>query len=245
MIRRAFIIKRNGEPIYGRRYTGEKPEDDIILPPSIRACVILLDSSKSVAPASPYVLSQPDSIWVYCFFETFAVALEGTPDERVDWLKRRALSLGRHIVEQFSGTFSTWPGNPADIEGFNKAIDNYVLLDLAIQAEKILEKVEVNVDNILTKYPVAYAGVFDALGNMIGGNIPEDHIATIRTEILHDSVKSSIDLVPTTINVKGYDVHAIRVKTLTAVAAPYRQGSKLAAVQAVGDLAHLLEETIS
>ncbi len=245
MIKRAYVARHNGEPIFGRKYTSEEIEDDMQIPPSIRASIILLASARGTMLGSPYVIEQDDAIWVLCFFESFVVVLEADPNEKVDWLKRRALSLGRRILREFSFSVTAWPGEGSDIAGFADTIDLFARLNPAISVEKILKQVESTVNRVLVDYPVAYVGVFDAAGEMIGGNVPEDHIKIIRQEILGDSIRTSMDLVPTVVDVKGYEVHTIRVSMLTVVAAGYQEESKMAAVRAVGDLAQSIQNVLT
>ncbi len=244
MIRRAVITKRNGEPIYGRVYSKGEGTDSVSLPPSIQASILLLSSSKSTAHATPYILEQSDGIWAFSFFESFAVVLQSTPDENVEWLKRRVLSLGKYVAKNLSGIINSWPGEVSFVEGVSETIDEFVRAAFVVPTANAIEKIDAAINGVLSKYQVAYAGVFDAVGQMIVGNIPESHIEVIRSSILQNTVKSSIDLVPTTIEAKGYDVQAVRVRSLTTVVAPYIGGSKMAAVQAVDELAQTIERLV-
>jgi predicted acyltransferase len=51
------------------------------MPPHVRACVTLFSSRESTAHGRAYTLEQDDLVWVYMFFEMFAVVVLTTKGE--------------------------------------------------------------------------------------------------------------------------------------------------------------------
>ena len=244
-ILRAFIVRNDGKTTYGKCYEKDRTVAAPAIPAHIRACLVLLSSSRSTQRGVPYVLEQDDTLWVYCFFESFAVAVEATKDGQIEWLKRTVYSVGKDIVRNFSGVISAWPGDISDVEGIPDVIDSYTRFGMRPLDKNTTRKIELLIDDVLSRYEIAYAGVFGPLGEMIVGNVPHRHTETISEEILRGAIRPSVDLVPVSVDINGYRVRLLQVESLTAVAAPYRQGSEIKAVQAVGELAAGIERLLS
>ncbi|MHA1248175.1 MAG: hypothetical protein ACTSPE_12680 [Candidatus Thorarchaeota archaeon] len=244
-ILRVFIVRNDGKTIYGKCYEKDRTVASPAIPAHIRACLVLLSSSRSTQRGVPYVLEQDDILWVYCFFESFAVVVEATKDGPVEWLKRTVYSVGKDILRNFSGVISAWPGDISDVEGISDVIDGYARFGMRPLDESTVHGIESLIDDVLSRYEIAYAGVFGPLGEMIAGNVPHRHTEIISEEILRGAIRPSVDLVPTSVDIDGYRVRLLQARALTAVAAPYRHGSDIKAVQAVSELATEIERLLA
>ncbi|MCK4484774.1 MAG: hypothetical protein KAU89_08110, partial [Candidatus Thorarchaeota archaeon] len=152
------------------------------MPPHIRACVTLFGSRESTAHGRAYTLEQDDLVWVYLFFEMFAVVVLTTKGENIPRLQKRMLSLGKAFSKSYGYIIASWSGDMGDIEGVGALVERYMQLDLDLGTD-IQSKIESLVNTILENYDVAYAGVFDAGGDLLSGDIPDSHIQSIQDEI--------------------------------------------------------------
>jgi len=238
MIRAVLLIKNNGDPLFTRLYG--QPGEAARVPPQIRACATLLCSSSGAAPGRPYILEQPDALWIYAVFDSFVLVMEARSGESQSELKRRATSLGKTLVRSFGEIISHWSGDMGDVEGLAGLVDEYATMDLSMPSRNTLEGIGRIVDAILETHDVAYVGVLDSMGRMIGGNVPETHLSDIKSEIEKYAVGTSVDVVPKAIDVDKHLVQMLKVQSLTVVAASYKEESKLNAIRAVGELANSL-----
>ncbi len=245
LIEGAFVIKSNGEVLYGIMYDESGHIYDAPLPSHVRACVTLFTSRESTAIGQPYILEQNDSQWVYVFFESFTILVLSSTNEDITALSRKMVALGRHIAHNFGKIIHIWHGSMSPIEGMDDLVNNYVNSDLLPSEAELLPKIENLLDRALENSGLAYAGVIDAGGRMLAGNIPESHLSYIREEIVHQSVSPSTEVVPKSYDVLGYSVQVLRVQSLTVIGAPYKDSSKIGATTVVSEIAQSLTETLS
>ncbi|MDF1539963.1 MAG: hypothetical protein P1Q69_13785 [Candidatus Thorarchaeota archaeon] len=243
MILGAYILRGTGERLYGICYEEGERVPDKQLPPHVQATVTLFHSRESTILGQPYTLEQNEFLWVYTFFESFVVVMRVTPDEEIASLSRRMVALGREIVHTFGRVMKIWSGNMGEIEGMDDLVDSFVELDLK-SPDEMLPIIDSVLDAVFANHELVYAGVIDITGEMLSGNIPESHLSLIQEQLLHESVKPSTDVVPTTIEVQGYDVQILRVQSLTVAAASHKDGSKVGAKTAVSAIAQSLSDSI-
>jgi hypothetical protein len=240
----AYVLRGTGERLYGVHYENEDRKLDLDLPPHVTACVTLFHSRDSTILGQPYTLEQNDFVWVYSFFDSFVIVLRTTPDEDLPSLARRMVALGRELVTSFGNVLKIWSGNMGEIEGMDTLVDKFVKLDLE-SSDEMLPIIDSILNDAFSSHDLAYAGVIDASGMMVAGNIPENHVSLIQGELVHEAVKPSTDIVPMAIEVMGYDVQILRVHSLTVVAAPHKDGSKVSAKTAASEIAQTLSESFS
>jgi len=214
------------------------------MPPHIRTCVTLFGSRESTAHDRAYTLEQDDLIWVYVFFDMFAVVVSTTKDEDIPPLRKRMFSLGKAFSKSYGHIISSWSGDMGDIEGIDTLVEQYMQLNLDLGSD-ILSKIESLVTNCLENNDVAYAGVFDAGGNLLSGDIPDSHIQRIQDEISVAGINSGVELMPHAIEIQGHSVQMLRVSSLSIAVAAYRDESRMAAAKAVSEIAQALHEAMS
>ena len=179
------------------------------------------------------------------FFDQFAIVLQTSEDEDMTSTTRRIMSMGRKIAGIY-GQIDNTSSKDTDTEpNFDVIINRYVNLDFSVITDSILAVIELLIYSALEKYNIAYAGVFDVQGRQIKGNVPESHAKKIGNQLSEGTLKSSVDIVPTTLLVDGHDAQLLKVQYLTVVAAPYRDSSRLPATQAVGEMADTLRDAIT
>jgi hypothetical protein len=245
MILRAYLIKNNGEPIYGRTYEGAGSVIENSLPPHVRACATLFHTSEGITSDRVYTLEQSGVLWSYLFLESFAVILMSTAGENLVALKKMMISLGRAISHEYGTIIKSWTGNLGEIEGIDSLVDQHVGIDLDIPSDEILGIVKRIIDSTLEAKELAYAGVLDAHGEMLIGNVPESHLTSIQQEISTGIIQPGVDMVPSSIEVMGYSVQMLKVKSVTVAVAAQRDESHIAAVQAVSEIADALDNAMS
>ncbi len=245
MILRAYLMKNNGEPIYGRSYEGTGSVIENSLPDHVRACATLFHSSEGTTSDRVYTLEQSGVLWSYLFFESFAVILMSAAGENLVALKKMMISLGRAIAHEYGAIIKSWTGNLGEIEGIDLLVDQHVGIDLDIPSDEILDVVKRIVDSTLEAKELAYAGVLDARGEMLIGNVPENHLSSIQQEISGGIIQPSVGMVPSSIEVMGYSVQMLKVKSVTVAVAAQRDESHIRAVQAVSEIADALDNAMS
>ncbi len=242
MIRAAYLIKNTGEPLYIKYYDLQVHDEDAVrVPQHVRTCVMLL-SSRSTAKGQTYTMQHGATVWVYYFLDMFTAVIEATSDEPIAHLKKRTLSLGKAVSRVYGPLISSWAGSMNSVEGLAELIDKFALLELVPQrrSRRLLERA---VTRVLERHPVAYVGVLDSIGDLLHGNIPEEHLKRIRLEIDRVGVTPSADLVPMTVVIDGHPVQLLRVQSLLLVTASYRDGDRLDAVRAIDELAEMVTKT--
>lgn len=247
MILRAYIMKSpSGEPIYGRSYDNSDPIGENSLPVHVRACATLFHSSSGTSRDRVYTLEQAGALWSYVFFESFAVILFTTVDENEIGLKKMMMSLGRAISNQFGNLISSWSGNIGEFEGMDSLVDRYVNIDLEHPSDAILDKAEKLMNAVLEDHEIAYVGLLNARGELLRGNIPENHLSGIEAEMMaNGEIRPVADMVPTGVDIMGYSVQLLKVRSLTVAVAAQRDESKLIAIKAVSEIADDLNRAMS
>jgi hypothetical protein len=183
-------------------------------------------------------------MWAFVFFDQFVVVLETTKDNSRTTIQRRIISMGRTIASIYGGLERTQIGDSNLIPDFDSIVDRYVELDFSGITDSLLAVIELLTYSVLERYNIAYAGVFDVQGRQIKGNVPENHVRKIRKQLSHGTLKPSVDMVPSTLQVDDYKIQLFKVQNFTVVAAPYKDSSRLSATRAVGEMAEALRDAI-
>jgi len=222
----------------------EVSEHTTSMPPHIKACVTLFGSRESTAYGRAYTLEVDNLVWIYMFFELFAVMVLATEGENIPRLQKRMLSLGKAFSNSYGHIMASWSGDMSDIEGVGALVEQYMRLDLDLGTDT-LSKIETLVNTILENYDVAYAGVFDAGGDLLSGDIPDNHIQSIQAEISIAGINSGVEIMPRAIEIQGHSVQMLRVSSLSIAVAAYRDESRMAAAKAVSEIAQALHEAMN
>jgi hypothetical protein len=174
----------------------------------------------------------------------FAVVVSTTEGEDIPRLRKRMFSLGKAFAKSYGHIIASWSGDMGDIEGIDTLVERYMRLNLDLGSD-ILSKIESLVNTILENYDVAYAGVFDAGGNLLSGDIPDSHIQSIQDEISVAGIDSGVELMPHAVEIQGHSVQMLRVSSLSIAVAAYRDESRMAAAKAVSEIAQALHEAMN
>ena len=245
MIHCVYMVRNDGEPLYGRSIIDDVCIDANMLPSLVRNSVSMMQSSSSTSPDRVYILELDDNVWAYSFYHSFALVSMASKDQSISQLKNIMSSLGRAIAHQYGELIETWSGSMSDIVDVNKLIDNYVSLDLDRPSNKMLKTIDRLVNKALKQAEIAMVGVFDSEGQLLLGNVPEAYLFRIQVEISQGVIKPVIDIVPSTINEGDHVLQMLKVHTLTVVVASQPGESNLHAVCVVGEIAHELDEKMS
>jgi len=245
MIHCVYMVKNDGEPLYGRSIVDDVCIDANLLPSLVRNSVSMMQSSSRTSPDRVYILELDDSIWAYSFYDAFALVSQASGDQSLSKLKNIMSSLGRAIAYQFGDLIETWSGSMSDIVDMNTMIDNYVSLDLDQPSTKVIKVIERLVNKALKQPEIAIVGVFDSEGEMLRGNVPDVYLFRIQVEISQGVIKPVMDIVPSTINSGNHVLQMLKVHSLTVVVASQPGESNLHAVSVVGEIAHTLDEKMS
>ncbi len=242
MIRYLYILKSDGDPIYGRSFEEDSIVDLNALPLFVKNTVTLFHSRASTSSERVYTLMHNDSIWSYVFFNNFVlISLSNNDADLID-LKSIMLSIGRSLSIRFGEIISTWSGSMSEIFDVDMMIEQFLAVNLDPLTKKLRKKIEQLVTKALEKPEIAYAGIFDSKGKMIEGNLPEMHLFRIEIEISQGSIKPVMDIVPTSVSSGDHRLQMLQVNTLTVVAASHESESSLPAVGVVGEIAHALND---
>jgi len=245
VILRVFLLRRDvGEHLYGTSFEHDVSEHTTSMPSHVRACVTLFGSRESTAHDRAYTLEQDDLVWVCMFFEMFAIVVSTTKGEDIPRLRKRMFSLGKAFAKSYGYIIASWSGDMGDIEGVDALVERYMHFEPDLGNE-ILLNIESLVNTILENYDVAYAGVFDAGGNLLSGDIPDSHIQSIQDEISVAGVNFGVELMPHAIDIQGHSVQMLRVSSLSIAVAAYRDESRMAAAKAVSEIAQALHEAMN
>lgn len=237
MILGVHILKGDGETLYNASYDDGRRVENKSVPSFVKACACLLHAGESTQLGVPYVLRQAGFVWAYAFFDSFVVVVSATEDEDKKSLGRIMLALGRNLVRVFGDVISYWSGNLGEIYQMHDLVAKYVLIDHEPPIDEIGPELDRKLDQALETYQVAYIGILGQNGEMLSGNIPDDHLVEIRKNLSRQMMKLSSDLVPISIDVRGYAVQISRIGLYSVIAAGYADSSRMAAVQAVDDVA--------
>ena len=241
MIHRAFVIASTGDVAYSKSYIDDVDSNSETLPDFVESIITLYRKSESTLLEQTYFHERENQIWAFVFFEQFAVVLETSNDENKTSTTRRIISMGKSIASGSGGLGNSKPNSSF----FEEITDRFVKMDFSIITDSLLAVMELLTFTALEKYNVAYAGVFDAQGRQIKGNTPDSHVRKIGIQISQGILKPSMDVVPSTLAIDGYEVQLLTVQYLTVIAAPYRDSSKIPATRAVGEMAETLKDAIN
>lgn len=244
MIQRLYIIKSDGEPLYGKSFEEDKCIDIHNLPHYVKNSVSLFHSRSSTSSEKVYTLQHDESVWAYAFFRTFALVALTETRQNPSSLKYMLLSIGRKLAHEYGTALQSWSGALTDVFNVAEIIDRYTSIDLAPLSSTVLEKIDALVDSALERPEIAFVGIFDSRGKMVRGNIPEVHLFRIEVEISQGVIKPIMDIVPTSIISGDNKVQMLRVNSLTVAAAALPTESTLNAVSIVGEIAHALNELV-
>lgn len=245
MIRCIYMVKNDGDPLYGRSIEDDACIDLDSLPSLVRNLVAMMQSSSSTSSDRVYTLEMDDCVWAYSFFQSFALVSMASRDQSISQLKNIMLSLGRAIVHQYGEIIETWSGSMSDIVDVDTLIDNYVTLDLNRPSSKIMKLIERLVNKALKQPEIAFIGVFDSEGDLLRGNVPEVYLFRIQVEISQGVIKPVMDIAPSTISAGDHILQMLKVNSLTTVVASQPGESNLHAVSTVSEIAHTLNEKMS
>ena len=240
MIRNLYIVKSDGDPLYGRSFEDDSVVDLKALPLYVRSSVTLFHSRSSTSSERVYTLEHEDSVWAYVFFHSFVLVTLSDTNVSLTDLKNVVLSMGQSIAQKFGEMIISWSGSMSEIVDIDDVIDQYLAVNLGPPTKKLMKKIEKQIHKALLKPEIAFAGIFDASGKMIEGNIPETHLFRIEVEISQGVIMPVIDIVPTSVNSGDYKLQMLRVNSLTVVAAAQETESTLRAVAVVGEIANSL-----
>ncbi len=245
MIRCVYMVRKGGDPLYGRSFEDGVCLDLNSLPSFVRNSVVMMQSSSSTSSDRVYTLELDDCVWSYSFFPSFALVSMASSEQSLTQLKNLMQSLGRAIAHEFGGLIDSWSGSMSDIADINALIDNYLSVSLDSPSAKILKNIERHVTKALKQPEIAFVGVFDSEGNLLKGNVPDAYLFRIQVEISQGVISPVMDIAPTAVNSGDYVLQMLKVHSLTVVVASQLSESNLHAVSTVSDIAHSLYEKMS
>jgi len=245
MIRCVYMVKNEGDPLYGRSFEEGTCLDLHSLPSYVRNSVVMMQTSSSTTPDRVYTLEVGDSVWAYSFYPSFALVSVADKDQSITKLKNLMQSLGHALAHEYGELIETWSGSMSDIADINSLIDDYLSVSLDRPAVKILRRIEQLVDKTLKQPEIAFVGVFDSEGNLLKGNVPEVYMFRIQVEISQGVISPVMDIAPTAVNSGDHVLQMLKVHSLTVVVASQPGESNLHAVSTVSEIAHSLYEKLS
>jgi len=245
MIRSVYMVKNDGDPLYGHSIDKDESIDLASLPLLVRSSVVMMQSTSSTSSDRVYLLEMGDCVWAYSFFHSFALVSKSSKDQSISQLKNIMISLGHAIVHQYGEIIETWSGSMSDIVDVDTLIDNYVALDLNRPSSKILKFIERLVNKALKTPEIAFAGVFESEGELLHGNVPEVYLFRIQVEITQGLIKPIMDIAPSTISAGDHVLQMLKVNSLTIVVAAQPSESNMHAVSLVSEIAHKLDKKMS
>ena len=244
MIFRAYLVKSNGDIVYGKSYEPGCETEIPLIPVHVRACVTLFQSSNSTLLERPYTLDNNSERWAYMFFESFALVLLTSPDADLPRLNSLMLPLGKAIAMSYGAIIGSWTGNIGEFADLDPLFKRYIDVDMSQPSDKIMHKIEKLVDTALEDPDIAYVGIIDTSGKMLHGNIPESLLLEIRKEMQEDGIKPDLGVVPKRLQIREYALQLFRVNSLLVAVASSEDGSRMAAVKVAGDIAHSLSKVL-
>ncbi|MBN2230232.1 MAG: hypothetical protein JW779_11650 [Candidatus Thorarchaeota archaeon] len=244
MIRCLYIIKSDGEPLYGRTFEEDSYIDLKAIPSIVRNSVVLFQSSSSTSSERVYTLEQDHCLWAYAFFHSFAIVAQSNDSGHINALKNTLLSFGRTLSRQYVQIIDSWCGSMSEIVDINELIDSYFSMKMSTLTRKKLASIDKLLYSIMEQPEISFVGVFDSNGHMLSGNVPESHLFRLEIEISQGSVRPIMDIVPTSVTSGDHKVQLLRVHSFTVAVAADPSESTLHAISAAGELAHSLNEML-
>ncbi len=244
MIQCLYIIRSDGEPLYGKSLKDDTPIDLQRLPHYVINSVALFHSKSSTSSERVYTLQHDDSLWAYAFFHTFTLVALTSMGENPSFLKYLLLSMGRRIAHEYGSVIQSWYSGISELLNVDDIIDQYTSIDLFPLSPEILSRLELLIDTALERPEISFVGIFDSQGKMVRGNVPELHLFRLEVEISQGVIKPIIDIAPTSITSGDYRVQMLRINSLTVAAAALPTESTLNAISVVGEIAHEINELL-
>ena len=164
MIRNLYIVKSNGDPLYGRCFEEDSVVDMNAIPLFVRNSAALFHSRSSTSSERVYTLEHKDSIWAYVFFDSFVLVTLSETSVSLTDLKNVVLSMGQSIAQKFGEMITSWSGSMSEIVDIDEVIDQYLAVNLGPPTKKLRKKIEKQIHKALLKPEIAFAGIFDAGG---------------------------------------------------------------------------------
>ena len=245
MIRCVYMVRKGGEPLYGRSFEEDACIDVTSLPSYVRNSVVMMQSTSSTSPDRVYTLEMDDCVWSYSFYPSFVLISLASNDQSMTQLKNLMQSLGCAIADEFGSIIDSWSGSMSDITDINVLIDNYLSVSFESPSTKLLRVIERQVDKTLKQSEIAFVGIFDAEGNLLRGNVPEVYLFRIQVEISQGIISPVMDIAPTAVNSGDHVLQMLKVHSLTVVVAAQPSESNLYAVSTVSEIANSLYEKMS
>ncbi|MHA2395928.1 MAG: hypothetical protein ACXAC0_04425 [Candidatus Thorarchaeota archaeon] len=239
------MVKKSGDPLYGRSFDDEASLDLTSLPSYVRNSVVMMQSSTSTSSERVYTLEMEDCVWSYIFFPSFALVSMASREQSRTQLKNLMQSVGRAVALEYGDLIESWNGSMSDIADINALIDKYLSVDLNRPSTKILKSIDRLVSKALKQHEIAFIGVFDSEGELLKGNVPEAYMFRIQVEISQGVITPVIDITPSSVTSGDHTIQMLKVYTLTVVVAAQPSESNLHAVSTVSDIAHSLYEKMS
>ena len=244
MIQCLYLIKSDGEPLFGKSLDEDSIIDLQSLPHYVTNSVALFHSRSSTSSERVYTLQHDNHIWAYAFFHSFALVALMPLGENLATLKYMLLSIGRRISQEYGSLIQSWDHGFSDIVALEDIIDRYTSIDLSPLSPDDLVKIDELIDSALVRPEIAFVGIFDSRGKMVRGNVPEIHLFRLEVEISQGVIKPVMDIAPTSISSGDNTIQMLRVNSLTAAVAALPTESTLNAVSVVGEIANSLNELL-
>jgi hypothetical protein len=245
MILRLYLTGVEWNTLYSRSFEPDSNDESPLLPQHIRACGNLFHSRDSTAVEQAYTMETEDGLWVYMFFESFAVVLLASKDEKTAGLASRMLSLGKAMIKSIGDIIDFWRGDMSSLGDLDVLVGRYVELDLSRPDEDMIEAIDGLVNEAMENPQIAFVGVLDLTGQMIRGNLPEVYLSQVERAVLKGGVEPVMDIVPTRIHVRDYILQVHRTSTLAVVVAAQTDSSNMTAIKLAGDIAYALDKALS
>jgi hypothetical protein len=245
MIRCVYLVKKDGEPLYGRSFEEASCLDPHSLPSYVRSSVVMMQSSSSTTSNRVYTLEIKDCTWSYVFYPSFTLVSMTSQEESLIQLKNLMLSLGRAISDEYGTLIESWSGSMSDIADIDSLINEYLSVSLVKPSGKTLKLFERLVTKALKHPEIAFVGIFDSEGNMIRGNVPEVYMFRIQVEIAQGAISPIMDIAPSAVKSGDYVLQMLKVHSLTVLVASQPGESDLQSVSKVSEIAHSINEKLS
>lgn len=244
MIQCLYLIKSDGEPLFGKSLDEDSIIDMQSLPHYVKNSVALFHSRSSTSSERVYTLQHDNNIWAYAFFHSFVLVALMPLGENLATLKYMLLSIGRRIAHEYGSLIQSWGHGFSDVVALEDIIDRYTSIDLSPLSTEDLVKIDELIDSALERPEIAFVGIFDSRGKMVRGNVPEIHLFRLEVEISQGVIKPVMDIAPTSISSGDNTIQMLRVNSLTVAVATLPTESTLNAISVVGEIAHALNELL-
>ncbi len=242
MITELYIVKSDGDPLYGRSFKDDNAVDLNSLPLFVKNSVTLFHSRSSTSSERVYTLEHDGVLWAYVFSHSFILVALFENNDNLFEMKHVLLAISRGLSQKYGDLITSWNGSMAEIVDLDNLVDEYLAVNLGPPSKRLKKAIVKEVHKALLNSEIAFAGVFDTKGKMIEGNFPETHLFRIEVEISQGVIKPVMDIVPTSVNSGDYKLQMLGVNSLTVVVASQIAESTLRAIAVAGEMAQTLYE---